>query len=157
MSTVVVDRIARELALLQAAAPKAADALGFGRDLSCVLDITADCAEVDPASVVGVGQAVIRRLITPRGQLPGDANYGMDVRGYCSHGVTVQTLRELEGLVRLEIGKDERIEDATVSVTTPTPGALTFAVQLKPADPALTPFELTFAVTSGALAVERLG
>lgn len=158
MSAIVLERIAHEIALLKPAAAPSSTSLGFGRDWSCVLDVAPDFAEVDPASTVGVGQAAIRRLITARGTLPGDRNYGMDVRAYCSRGVTVQDLRELEGLVRLELAKDERIEDATVTVTTPRPGELALDIRIQPVDPALTPFDLTFALdTSGALTVEKIG
>ncbi len=158
MSQIVLDRIALELAALPAVPVAAASDLGFGRDLRCVLDVRPDMAEVNPASPLGVGEAAIRRLITARGTLPGVPDYGLDVRAYCSRGVTAQDLRELEGRIRLELAKEERIEDTTVTVTTPSPGALSIQIEIRPADPARDPFPLTFALTaSGELTVERIG
>jgi hypothetical protein len=159
MSQIVLDAIDAELRTLVRIVPaRAADApLGFGRDLSCVVDVTADMAEVDPASPVGIGQAAIRRLITPRGTLADDPGYGIDVRGYCNRGVTAQELRELGGLVRLELTKDDRIADVSVAVTTPSAGALHIDARITPADPDLTPFALIFSLQSGALTVEAIG
>jgi hypothetical protein len=131
--------------------------LGYGRDLSCVLDLTDDLAEVDPLSPVAIGEATLRRLLTARGSLPDHRDYGLDVRGMCNRGVPYSELRDLAGQVRNEISKDDRIESATVTVTPQAGGQLDFAVRITPAVVGLTPFSLTFAVVSGQLTVEAIG
>jgi hypothetical protein len=146
-----------ELALLVRTVAPPAGALGYGRDLSCVADVTPDLAEVDPFSRLGIGEAAIRRLTTPRGGLPDDPDYGFDLRAYCNRGSTVQDLRDLAGLTRSELTKDDRIEEARVSVSMPARGELTVAVRLTPADPAVEPFDLTFTVTGGGAVLEEIG
>jgi hypothetical protein len=131
--------------------------LGYGADLSCVLDLTDDLAEVDPLSPVAIGEATLRRLLTARGSLPDHRDYGLDVRGMCNRGVPYSELRDLAGQVRNEISKDDRIESATVTVTLQAGGRLDFAVRITPAVVGLVPFSLTFAVVSGQLTVEAIG
>lgn len=157
MSAIVLDAIALSLSGLALIVPTPAGDLGYGLDLSCILDCTENMAEVDPFSVVAIGQATIRRLSTARGSLPDHADYGLDLRSYCNRGVPVEELRDLGGQVRNEICKDDRIASATVVVTMPEPGALYFAVRITPAVVGLEPFSLTFAVVSGQLTVEALG
>jgi hypothetical protein len=113
--------------------------LGYGRDLSCVLDLTHDVAEVDPMSPTAIGQAVFRRLMTARGNLPDDPDYGIDVRGMLNRGIPVQKLRDLAGQIRTEITKD---------VTIPEPGALSVAINITPEVPGVSPFDLTMALTA---------
>jgi hypothetical protein len=131
--------------------------LGYGADLSCVLDLSEDLTEVDPFSVRAIGEATVRRLLTARGSLPDHRDYGLDVRGMCNRGVPVAELRDLGGQVRNEISKDDRIESAAVTVTSQAGGQLDFAVRITPAVIGLTPFSLTFAVVSGQLTVEAIG
>jgi len=154
MSKIVLDAIALDLATLSREVATPTGALEYGTDISCVLDADANLTEVDPFSPVGIGQALLRRLITPRGTLPDDRDYGLDVRAYCNRGVPVNELRDVGGAIRLEITKDDRIADATVSVTTPGPNELSIAIRVTPEDPALTPFTLVIAATSQALTLE---
>lgn len=171
MSQIVNDAIARELAALglERVVPNTQIArgttgpggvvpdLGFGRDLSCVGDVTPSLAEVEPYSPIGIGEATIRRLTTPRGTLPDDPDYGFDVRAYCNRGVSRQDLRDLGGLARAEATKDDRIEDVTVTLTEPARGELVVYVRITPANPAVESFALTFRVTSGAAVLMELG
>jgi hypothetical protein len=157
MSTIVLDAIDAELALLEREVPTPSDptTFGYGTDLSCVSDITDELTEVDPYSPLAVGEAVIRRLTTPRGTLPDDPDYGIDLRSYCNRGVTLRELRDLAGTCRSEILKDDRIEDATVTITS-SGTSLAVVVQLALAQPGVQPFTLTFAVTSGAAVLEAI-
>lgn len=49
----------------------------YGTDLSCVVDLDAGLAEVTGNTLLA--QALARRLITPRGGLLDDPNYGYDL------------------------------------------------------------------------------
>lgn len=156
MSQLVLDAIAASTAELTRLVPVPTGALGYGADLSCVEDLTDDLAEVDPFSPQAIGEALLRRLTTPRGQLPDDPNYGLDIRGYCNRGVPTGELREIAGQIRSEASKDDRIEDVSVTVTVPALNSMSVRINVTPADPSLDPFTLTFAVTSGQLLLEAI-
>jgi hypothetical protein len=156
MSQLVLDAIAASTAELTRLVPVPTGPLGYGTDLSCVEDVTEDLAEVDPFSPQAIGEALLRRLTTPRGQLPDDPNYGMDLRGYCNRGVPTGELREIAGQIRSEVTKDDRVEDVSVVVTVPALNAMSVRIDVTPADPSLDPFTLTFAVTSGQLLLEAI-
>jgi phage baseplate assembly protein W len=114
--TVLTDYIDEQIAALGAPADRVApDTLGYGTDLSCVSDVTPQLDEVDPESVLGIGQAIARRLTTARGQLLDDANYGTDLRGYLNNAMTTAALRDMASQVRAECLKDDRVVDADVT------------------------------------------
>jgi hypothetical protein len=158
MSNAIVDAaFAKQLAELERLVPQPAGDLGYGSDLSCIADLAENLAEVDPFSTRGIGESVVRRLTTPRGTLPDDRDYGLDLRSFCNRGATAEELREVGGRCSLELAKDDRILSATVAVVQDSSTrSLSVAVLITPADPALNPFSLTFAVTSGAAALEEL-
>jgi len=149
--SLTLDLIAAEIALVPVADRAAPLALGYGVDLACVMDVTPDLAEVDPLSVTAVGQAIMRRLITPRGGVLDDQNYGFDLRAYCSRGATLDELRGLAASVRGEAMKDSRVADASCSVTY-TNGQLTvnLTLTLQSSDG---PFALVFFVTADGIAL----
>jgi len=158
MNGIVEAALERELVQLARLVPQPAGELGFGGDLSCVSDLTVDLAEVDPQSVRAIGEAAIRRLTTPRGSLRDDPDYGLDVRTYCNRGATPAELLELAGRCTLELSKDDRIESSVVTpVLDLAANSLSLSVVITPANPALVPFTLTFAVTAGAVVLEELG
>ena len=156
MSKTVLDAIDAELASLTPVTPRTG-ALGFGTDLACVTDLSASLDEVDPLSPVGIGEAALRRLMTPRGGLLDDPDYGIDVRSFCSRGVAVDELRDLAGTIKLELVKDDRIETVLVGVTMPAPSTLRISILITAALPALTPFSLIFVATPETLTVEVIG
>ena len=143
----VRENIAGQIAELERVVDAPTGALGYGTDLSCVNDLTPTLDEVDPNSVRAVGEALVRRFTTPRGKLPDALDYGLDIRGYCNRGLTVAQLRELASQMRAEARKDDCVDDATVTVTS-AGATLNIALRVVPADPTLTTFDLTFAVTS---------
>lgn len=157
MSETVRAAIDREIAALARVVDAPTLDLGWGRDLACVTELSPTLAEVDPLEPRGIGEAALRRLITPRGALPGDRDYGLDVRSFLNRGVPLAELRDVAGLVRVELTKDDRIAEVTVDVTMPSAGALRFAMQIVPADPALEPFALIFGVTSSDVVTEAIG
>lgn len=69
-------------------------------------------------------KVLLRRLITRRGSLFYDADFGMDVRAWVNAGVTQQNLWELATLVKRELEKDERVDVATVTITPQVGGVL---------------------------------
>lgn len=156
MSKIVLDAIAADTATLTRLVPSPLEPFGYGTDLSCVEDVTEDLAEVDPFTVRAIGEALARRLTTPRGSLPDDPDYGLDVRGYCNRGVPITELQDLSGQIRGEVTKDDRVEDAAVTVTIPARNQLHISVTVTPVDPSLGPFSLTFAVVNGQLTLESL-
>jgi len=150
MSDGVLEFIAAETAALTRLVPVPTGELGYGRDLSCVTDITETLEEVDPFSVQGLGEALLRRLITPRGSLPDDADYGIDIRGYCNRALTRQDLLALEGEIRAELAKDDRVAQVQPTVTWASP-SLNVKVMVEPAIPGMRPFALTLAAENGAV------
>ncbi len=145
--SVVSDQIDLQLSELPVLPRSAPLSLGWGTDLSCVTDVTERMSEVDPAKPTAVGQAVVRRYITPRGGLIDDANYGFDLRGYVNHGTTQETITQLSGQIRAEAVKDERVEDAVAELSFDT-RMMSVALTLTLSDPAATPYEMVFFVTA---------
>ena len=135
-----------------------ADQIGYGIDLSCITDVTHTLDEVDPQSNTAIGEAIIRRYITPRGTLPDDQDYGLDLRGYCNRGVTDAELRTLPSAMRMEAMKDDRLEDAGITVTwDSTTRRLRATAVLRPRD-SVDPFRLVFFVSGdGAELIESIG
>jgi hypothetical protein len=109
-------------------------------------------SEVDPASPTAVGQAVVRRYITPRGGLIDDANYGFDLRGYVNHGTTQETITQLSGQIRAEAVKDERVSDAAAELSFDT-RMMSVSLPLTLSDPAATPYDLVFFVTADGVQI----
>lgn len=87
----------------------------FGNDISVFPDLDPSFALKTGAHVIG--EAVARRLVTPRGGLIYDLNYGFNLRDFLNASLSTAQLRGLEGSVEIECGKDERVLDATATVT----------------------------------------
>lgn len=87
----------------------------FGTDLSCTDDLDETMKEISGQDVLA--QAIYRRLTTPRGQLIDDPDYGIDVRSFLSRGVDAGKLHEIEGTIRQEVLKDERVANVTAKAT----------------------------------------
>jgi hypothetical protein len=155
--TIVNDSIATQLSALvpTGTAPAVGGALGYGTDLSCVTDLAVGLDEVDPNSVRAISEAAVRRLITPRGALQDDLDYGYDVRGYANRGVTELDLRNLAGHVRAEVLKDDRAVDATAAVVA-SGSSLTVTVTITPEDPVLGSFELVFSVADNTALLQSI-
>jgi hypothetical protein len=131
--------------------PPATDAqLGWGVDLSCVSDCADSFAEIDPNSPIGIAEAAIRRLTTPRGAMQDDPDYGLYLSGYCNNGVSVQQLQDLNGMIVNELRKDDRIDDVGVTVAQSDDfKELSVTLTITPADPTQAQFTLVLSVTSG--------
>jgi hypothetical protein len=147
--TMLTDAIAEQIELLPPPTDRVPpDALGYGVDLSCVTDLTPSLAEVDPNTVRAIGEALIRRLTSPRGSVVDDQAYGYDLRALCNRGVTVEALARVASLARAECMKDDRLIEARVTLTYAQAGqSLSVVVYATPHPPSGT-FSLTFFVTA---------
>lgn len=112
----------------------------YGHDLSCVEDLDDEMTEIDGRMVLG--QAIARRLITPRGGLIDDPNYGTDVRGYLNDDVDNATIQRLASEIAAEAIKDEQVLSATATVSV-LAGVMTVAVAVVDA---AGPFKLVLAI-----------
>lgn len=84
----------------------------FGTDISALpqLNFSLKTAYANLAEAIG------RRLITPRGGLFYDPDYGFDLRRYLNETWTESTELEVETLLVAELRKDPRIFDAVATI-----------------------------------------
>lgn len=97
----------------------------FGRDLSCTTSIRTGRFVSGPRLVA---ESLYRRLTTPRGMLRGgddESDFGLDLLDLVGSATTKNDAAALEGKIRSEAAKDERIESVDVEVLTVTEGAVT--------------------------------
>lgn len=156
MNAIVADAIASETALLTREVATPVAPFGWGTDISCDRDLDEAMPEV--SGDLALAQALVRRLDCPRGALPDDGDYGIDLRANLNRGLTVTEVRGLAGSIRSELTKDDRVDTVAVTVTpTPTGESLRVSIQVTPRDPSLGgPFSLTLAVTDGGVLVEEM-
>lgn len=156
MNAVVRDAIATSIAGLSREVATPVAPFGYGTDISCARDLEESMPEV--SGDIGLAQAIARRLDCPRGGVPDDGDYGVDLRSYLNRGITVTEQRSIAGAVQSEITKDDRLESARVTVTPSATGdSMRIAVQVVPRDSLLGgPFSLTVAVTDGGALLEEI-
>lgn len=106
-----VNEVAAE-ALVPMAAPEVPTM--WGSDLSCEEDIDPGFVELPGNDPRLVAQSAFRAITTPRGSVPDAPDYGIDIRGYLHSGLTRQRLQQIDGIVALEIAKDDRIASVNV-------------------------------------------
>jgi len=116
-------------------------AIDYGRDLSCVTDLTAEMAEVSGRRLLG--EALARRLVTPRGSLLDDPNYGFDVRDYIADDQSVSALPIIAASIDAEFRKDERVIDSRTTIQLAGTGVLTISSTVTDS---AGPFQLVVAV-----------
>lgn len=102
-------------------------AVYFGVDLDCLDDLTEGMREIAGAAVVA--QDCYRRLITPRGQLLDEPDYGFDLAELLSRWMTPEQVAAIPGLVRAELSKDERIDSVTVSAVATSEGTVRLTIK----------------------------
>ena len=129
---------------------------GYGTDLSCSSDLAANFGDVDPFTTLALGEALVRRLDCPRGQLLDDADYGIDLKGALNRGATRQALLALSGQIVAEMQKDDRVDSAIASVTLSSDGtSLDVRLTISPIDSSGT-FSMTLAVTSAEVLLQEI-
>lgn len=119
----------------------------YGTDLATVF--TPYGADVDPAGIevsgrLGLAQSLIRRLLTPRGRLIDDPDYGFSLTDFFADDLSQSDLGEIQGGVEAEMLKDERVVAASATVTFQST-VLLVAISITDG---VGPFKLTLAVTS---------
>lgn len=157
-SAIVLAAVASEVAKLKSLVRTPVEPFGYGVDSYGTTDVTDNLRDVDAFSAEGISQALARRFQTPRGSLvQDDPDYGRDVRAYLNRGTPIGELRALEGKLRTEAQKDDRISDVQVTVTLPTLTTMSIAVKVTPEDARTGgPFDLILAVTSAEVVVEAI-
>ncbi len=118
----------------------------IGSDLSWTDDVDPAFRLVTDTQLVG--EAIYRRLITLRGMLIDDPDYGLDVRAMISKGFTPTQKAAIAGRIKQEVEKDERIQPgAIVTLDDSTPDVWRIAIR---AVTSAGPFTLTLNVTDAA-------
>lgn len=98
-----------------------------------------------------LGNALARRLSTPRGTLDYDPDYGFDLRDSLSAGLTRTQLAQLRASIVDECEKDERVDNCDADVIyNPFTSGLTVNLTVTTADG---PFDLILLVTSVTVAL----
>ena len=92
----------------------------FGSDLSCVQYLDPRCIVVTGRLLLA--EAIVRRWITPRGELIDDPNYGTDITAYINDDVTPRDIATLKSAMAQEAEKDERVNSCDIDVQTPPQG-----------------------------------
>lgn len=89
----------------------------LGTDISCVEGL--DPAFTVVSGTTALSQAIARRLITPRGSLFYDEDYGLDLRAYLNADIATATSfgYQLGAQIEAECLKDERVATVAASVT----------------------------------------
>lgn len=114
----------------------------LGVDLVALPDL--DPAFPLQAGFANLGEALARRLMTPRGGLEYDLDYGTDIRGRLNDSLTNDELADLQGSVEAEVLKDPRVLDVDVRATF-IASAFTLRLEIRGAT-AAGPFALVLAV-----------
>jgi phage baseplate assembly protein W len=117
MSDIVRETIASLTAGLVTLSSTAQPPFGYGIDLVCVSDIDAHMAETMSDTVQSLAQDSFHRITTPRGSMPDDPNYGIDIRSMLSAGLTQSAIRGISSAIHGELTKDDRIADVEVDLS----------------------------------------
>ena len=119
---------------------------------------TPNAADLDPSlglvsGLRGLGEALARRLVTPRGSLLDDPGYGTDVRSWLNSSLDARRMQLIASLVREELLADERVADAKVTVAFAAP-RLTITARVRSSEGPFTLILAVSAVTVDLLRVE---
>lgn len=121
----------------------------FGSDILVFPDLD-ETMEPRTGAVV-LGDALARRLTTPRGSLPFHPNYGFDLREYLNSEMTDEELFRCKADSELEVEKDERVLNADSSVSfDPSSETLTLVVRV---EAEAGPFKLTIAASQATVSI----
>lgn len=154
MNSTFAAAFATRLAEIQRTTDDPTGPLGYGSDLSCRWDL-------DPATEVegieALGQALARRLDTPRGQLVDDPDYGFDLKSILNEGITTADLNSLSRRIRNELTKDDRVSmiSVTVQLLDVIGRSIRVSIRIRPKESSET-FAMTLAVTSAAVILEAI-
>lgn len=162
MNETLANALAVQLAeVASEALPVDATELAYGRDLSCVQDLSDDFRETREGSALIILEALVRRFQTPRGTLGNETaeelDYGLDLCSRCHAPFTSAELRALQSQCVGEAMKDERVESASFalsfSVQTST---LSVTGRITPRDPRLNVFRFVLRATTASVLIESI-
>jgi hypothetical protein len=158
VNDVYAQTIAAGMADLQRIVPTPEEPLKYGVDLSCTTEIPETLEMVALDSPRAISEAVFRRWITPRGALPGDADYGLDVRAILNHGMTSAEILAMGAQMQAEAEKDDRVSRCSVTITKVDARGSRWVIRtiITPENPDLNDFEMTMAVTDGEALLEAI-
>lgn len=88
----------------------------LGTDISTPGGMDLDPMMRTVTGIRALGEALLRRLITPRGTLLDDPTFGYDIRSRLNDGLTAADLAQLRALVVAECERDERVETVSAAV-----------------------------------------
>lgn len=124
----------------------------FGADVSCWDDIDPLAVDLLPDDTNVVAQDAYHRLITPKGSLLDDPDWGIDILDFIHQPASAAYLASLPGIVRSELAKDDRIDSVEVTVTLQPSDSMRISVRGETADG---PFDFVVGVSaSGTELVE---
>lgn len=86
----------------------------FGTDIACTTSIGQRFQLV--SGFINLANALVRRLITPRGTLDYAPDYGYDVRDWLNHDTGQASMFTLEAAIDAEMQKDERVQSSSSKV-----------------------------------------
>ena len=157
MSAEVKAQIARDLAELTRIRDFPVAPFGYGSDISGTFDVDPSVRELPGNKALALAQAIVRRLDCPRGALPDDKDYGIDLRSYCNRGVTANDIRSLGGQIKGELSKDDRLDTVIVRLETASTGtSLRVVLAVRPVDQAIGGFTLTLNASDAAVLIEEM-
>jgi hypothetical protein len=157
MNTTLSEFITAEIAALPRVVSTPVAPFYFGSDVTCVTDLVETMDEIPGNTTRALAEAIVRRLDCPRGALPDDADYGIDLRQRCNRGTVADDIRSLAAQIRNELLKDDRIDMLSVTVTpSPDGGTITVQLAVTPKNPEIGGFSLTLAVTSASVLLAEM-
>lgn len=151
MSAEVKAQIAVEISKIVRVVDFPAGPFAYGSDISGAEDVDPSMREVNGGTQLALAQALVRRVDCPRGALPDDKNYGRDLRSYLNRGVTQSQIASLEGELKGEWEKDDRVDVATVRVALLSANAIDVIATIQPVDGNGGPFTLTLNASSASV------
>ena len=122
--------------------------VNYGSDLSCLNDL--DPSMLETSGLHMLAQALCRRLITPRGTLIDDANYGFDLRQFLGDDLAPADVARISAGVDAELVKDERVA-ASQTTAGLLSGVLTVSTAVTPSSGPN--FQLVVAVSAVTVAL----
>ena len=84
----------------------------WGTDLTAMPDL----AMMTHSGLSNLAEALVRRLITPRGKLFYDPEYGIDLRSYLNEAARPEVLYEIQRRVEEQCELDPRVQSAQAQV-----------------------------------------
>lgn len=128
----------------------------FGTDIGTTFngsgaDMSASGVEVSGRLLLA--QALARRLLTPRGRLIDDPDYGYDLVGEFNDDLDASDLARIRASIENELSKDERVVGITATVTL-LAGLMTVSIIINDSSG---PFNLVLGVTAVSATILTIG